>query len=119
MSGDAACAGRDLETRSLLMTVQAVADDQYVLATGPAGAARLALLDQVYGPDAERIMTAVGIPHGGRVADIGCGTGNTTRWFADKVGPEGQVVAVDISANQLAVAQRSAEAQGLGNIHFV
>src|SRR5258708_476336 len=108
-----------LETRSILMTVEAIVDDRYILATGTAGAARLALLDQVYGPDAERIMTAIGIPRGGRVGDIGCGTGNTARWFANKVGPEGQTIAVDISADQLAVAQSSAEASGLGNIHFV
>src|SRR5260370_32608389 len=107
-----------LETRSILMTVEAIVDDRYILATGTAGAARLALLDQVYGPDAERIMTGIGIPRGGRVADIGCGTGNTARWFANKVGPEGQTIAVDISADQLAVAQSSAEASGLGNIHF-
>ncbi len=101
------------------MTVEAVVDDRYILATGAAGVARLALLDQVYGPDAERIMTAIGIPRGGRVADIGCGTGNTTRWFASKVGPEGQMTAVDVSDDQLAVAQSMAEADGLGNIHFV
>src|SRR5258708_13297925 len=65
------------------------------------------------------MMAAIGIPRGGRVADIGCGTGNTARWFANKVGPEGQTIAVDISADQLAVAQSSAEASGLGNIHFV
>jgi tRNA A58 N-methylase Trm61 len=52
------------------------------------------LLDQVYGPDAERIMTAIGIPRCGRVADIGCGTGNTARWFANKVGPEGQTISL-------------------------
>lgn len=101
------------------MTIEAVVDDRYILATGVEGAARLALLDQVYGPDAERIMTAIGIPHGGRVADIGCGTGNTTRWFANKVGPEGQITAVDASADQLAVAQNMAETGGLGNIRFV
>jgi SAM-dependent methyltransferase len=101
------------------MTVEAIVDDRYILATGTAGAARLALLDEVHGPDAERIMTAIGIPRGGRVADIGCGTGSTTRWFANKVGPEGQISAVDISADQLAVAQSSAEARGLSNINFV
>src|SRR5690349_20696496 len=41
-----------LKTRSISMTVEAIVDDRYVLATGTAGAARLALLDQVYGPDA-------------------------------------------------------------------
>src|SRR5262249_18283525 len=78
-----------------------------------------ALLDQVYGPDAQRIMTAIGIPRGGSVADIGCGTGNTARWFADKVGPEGQNVAVGGSADQVADAQSSAKENVLGNMYFL
>jgi SAM-dependent methyltransferase len=101
------------------MTGGAVVHDKYMLATGAEGAARLALLDQVYGPDAMRIMTAIGIPRGGRVADIGCGTGNTTRWFAKMVGPDGRITAVDASAEQLAIAQGMAESEGLSNIHFV
>jgi SAM-dependent methyltransferase len=108
-----------LETGSISMTIEAIVDDRYILATGTAGAARLALLDQVYGPDAERIMTAIGIPRGGRVADIACGTGNTTRWFANVVGREGQITALDVSADQLAVARSMAGADGLDNIHFV
>ena len=39
------------------MSAEAIATDPYVLATGTAGAARLALLDQVYGPGATQIMT--------------------------------------------------------------
>lgn len=101
------------------MTTETIVDDRYILATGTEGAARLALLDQVYGPDAMRVMTAIGIPLGGRVADIGCGTGNTTRWFARNVGPEGEVAAVDASADQLALARSRAEADGHANIHFV
>jgi ubiquinone/menaquinone biosynthesis C-methylase UbiE len=101
------------------MTIETVMSDDYIGATGAEGAARLALLDQVYGPEAERIMDAIGILRGGRIADIGCGTGNTTRWFANRVGPEGQVTAVDVSADQLAIAQSKAEADGLANIHFV
>jgi SAM-dependent methyltransferase len=101
------------------MKVEATVDDRYILATGAAGTARLALLDQVYGPEATRIMTGIGIPHRGRVADIGRGTGNTTRWFARAVGAEGEVAAVDASADQLAVARSHAEADGHGNIHYV
>jgi ubiquinone/menaquinone biosynthesis C-methylase UbiE len=101
------------------MSVRAVVSDDYILATGADGAARLALLDQVYGPDAERIMTGIGIPCGARVADIGCGTGNPTRWFARTIGHEGEVTAVDASADQLAVARHNIEAGGLGNVRFV
>src|SRR5262245_6470689 len=67
-----------LETGSILMSAEGLVSDDYILATGADAARRLALLDLVYGPDATRIMTRIGIPRGGRVADIGCGTGNTT-----------------------------------------
>src|SRR5689334_5865055 len=78
--------------------------DVYYLATGSAGEKRLALLDEVYGPDAARIMLGIGIPRGGRIADLGCGTGNTLRWFADQVGEAGEVTGIDLSAEQLAIA---------------
>ena len=101
------------------MIMDALATECYVLATGVAGAARLALLDQVYAPDATQIMTGIGIPCGGRIGDIGCGTGNTARWFASKIGPQGTVTAVDASADQLQVARSDSEASGHGNIQFV
>lgn len=91
----------------------------YILATGEAGAARLALLDSVFGPDAVEIMTRIGIPRAGRIADIGCGTGTTARWFARTVGPDGEVFAVDASADQLEVARRSTEIDGHRNIRLV
>ncbi|HEV8388785.1 MAG TPA: methyltransferase domain-containing protein [Dongiaceae bacterium] len=93
--------------------------DTYYLATGAAGAKRLALLEEVYGPDAARIMRDIGIPKGGRVADLGCGTGNTLRWFAGQVGDAGDVTGVDLSAEQLAIAKAQAEAAGHRNIRLV
>jgi len=101
------------------MSAEGLVSDDYILATGADAARRLALLDLVYGPDATRIMTGIGIPRGGRVADIGCGTGSTTGWFARNVGPEGEVTAVDANADQLAVARSHAEVDGHPNIHFV
>jgi len=37
------------------------------------------LLDPIYAPDAMRIMTAIGIPRDGLVADIGRDAANATR----------------------------------------
>lgn len=91
----------------------------YILATGDTGAARLALLDKVYGPDCHRILAARNVGTGMRVADLGCGTGSTTAWFAAQVGSEGEVCAVDFSAEQLAIAERKANAEGLSNIRFL
>jgi len=93
--------------------------DDYPLATGAAGASRLALLDTVYGPPAWRIMEDIGIPLGARVVDIGCGTGNTARWFARAIGPTGEVSAVDVSAEQIAVAESLVRSEGLANVKFI
>jgi SAM-dependent methyltransferase len=109
----------DREPRGISTTAKAIVGDGYVLATGVNGASRLALLDSVYGPDAQRIMTKIGIPRGASIADLGCGTGNTTQWFARNVGPSGKVTAVDVSADQLAIARGNAEADGHVNIQFV
>jgi SAM-dependent methyltransferase len=96
-----------------------IASEDYILATGVEGANRLALLDSVYAPDATRIMHEIGIRRGARVADIGCGTGNTARWFARMVGHTGDIWALDISGDQLAIAQSNTQASGHTNVHFV
>ena len=91
----------------------------YVLKTGDAGAARLALLDKVYGADCQRILSAAGVDAGMRVADIGCGTGSTSAWFAARVGPEGTVTAVDFDPRQLVVAGRRMSDGGIGNVELI
>jgi len=93
--------------------------DRYVLATGEAGARRLELLDRIYGPETQRILSKIGIPQAGRAADIACGTGSTTVWLAKEVGPEGEVVGLDVSADQIKVAAQRAATQGATNIRFV
>jgi len=101
------------------MNAKSGGTDVYYLATGNAGAKRLALLEEVYGPDAARIMLSIGIPRGGHIADLGCGTGNSLRWFAERVGKEGEVTGVDLSAEQLAIAKASADSAGHRNIRLV
>lgn len=64
-------------------------------------------------------MTEISIPRGAIVADLGCGTGNTTRWFARKIGQSGEVTGVDVSADQLAIARGNVEADDHANIQFV
>ena len=85
----------------------------YTLVTGEPGAARLQLLDDVYGRSTEALLTELGVAPGMHVADIGCGTGTVSCWLAARVGSTGAVVGVDVSAAQLAVARRRAERLGL------
>ncbi len=96
-----------------------MASERYVLATGEAGADRLRIVHSVHGPDSEAFLQRAGLKAGLRVADIGCGVGILACWLAEQVGPEGEVIGVDISAGQVAVAQQTAQAAGLKNIRFV
>lgn len=98
--------------------MSAKSGDTYYLATGSAGEKRLALVEQVYGPESTRIMLGIGMPRAGRVVDLGCGTGNTLGWFAEQVGAEGSVTGVDVSADQLAIARRRVEAAGHRNVRL-
>jgi ubiquinone/menaquinone biosynthesis C-methylase UbiE len=50
----------------------------------------------------DEIVDALDLRPGMAVADIGAGTGLFTRLFADRVGPQGKVYAVDISPDFLA-----------------
>lgn len=81
---------------------------EYVLITGDAGAARLALLHDTYGANTQALLLELGVTSGWRVADLGCGTGTVSRWLAAQVGQSGEVVGADLSAEQLVVATREA-----------
>jgi intracellular sulfur oxidation DsrE/DsrF family protein/precorrin-6B methylase 2 len=64
----------------------------------------------------EEIVAACGLQPGMAVADIGAGTGLFTRMFAEAVGPDGQVIAVDIAQPFLDHIQLSARQAGLQNV---
>jgi SAM-dependent methyltransferase len=93
--------------------------DDYVLATGNEGAARLHLLDEVYGASSRAACAAAGLGAGWRVADVGCGVGDMSCWLGERVGPQGGVIAMDVSADQLLQGRERAARRGLGNVSFV
>lgn len=67
----------------------------------------------------ERIVADVALPRGGAVADIGAGTGLFTFLFADAVGPEGKVYAVDISREFIDLIRERASKAGVQNVETV
>lgn len=64
----------------------------------------------------ERMLDLARLMPGGRVLDVGTGTGDTATLAARRVGPKGFVLATDASAQMLEGAARAAAAQGLANI---
>ncbi len=59
------------------------------------------------------------LPPGGRVCEIGCGTGANFAYLVDAVGPSGEVVGVDISPDMVAGARGRVEKAGWGNVQVL
>jgi len=65
---------------------------------------------------ANRLVRRLPIATGSRVVDIGCGPGRLTVPVARIVGDEGEVLAVDLQPEMLAIVERRAAGAGLRNI---
>ena len=92
---------------------------RYTLATGAAAANRLEVLHEIWGPGTRETSIKAGLSRGMNVADFGCGVGTVSCMFAEIVGPEGRVVALDLSEAQLGQARMRAAGAGHANIEFL
>jgi len=65
------------------------------------------------------VLNALDLQGGQKVADIGAGGGYFTLRFAEIVGADGRVFAVDVNQDFLAFIHNSAEEKGLSNVETV
>jgi ubiquinone/menaquinone biosynthesis C-methylase UbiE len=65
------------------------------------------------------IVHLLGLRPGMRVLDVGCGPGRVTVPIARAVGPDGEVVAIDVQPGMLKRARQRADAEGLTNVRFL
>src|SRR5688572_12534600 len=54
---------------------------------------------------------------GSRVLDVACGTGASFPFLVQAVGPDGEVVGVDISPDLAAIAKKRIEQEKWNNVH--
>jgi ubiquinone/menaquinone biosynthesis C-methylase UbiE len=92
---------------------------EYVLARAQEEYDRLARQAAFLHGTTERLLRAAGLGPGMRVLDVGSGAGDVALLAAELVGPEGDVVGVDVDGGALRTAQGRAEALGLRNVRFV
>jgi ubiquinone/menaquinone biosynthesis C-methylase UbiE len=88
-------------------------------AGGATWVAMQALLDRQMAPLSRAAIDALAPGEGERILDIGCGCGGTTLELASRVGPQGAVTGVDVSAPMLEVARRRADETGAGQVRFI
>lgn len=74
------------------------------------------LLNSWLGPATERMFDLAGVQPGSKVLDVAAGAGEQTIAAARSVGPQGSVLATDLSPNILEFAARSAKEAGLTNV---
>jgi len=67
----------------------------------------------------DSLVTALEIPFGASVAEVGSGTGYFTWRLAEKVGPKGRVFAVDVQQTMLDLTAETVKKHQLANVEFV
>lgn len=75
--------------------------------------------DDHAGHISERLVEMAGVNEGDRVLDVAAGYGEPSLTAASKVGPDGGVIATDISAEMLSFGRQRAAALGVENIEFM
>jgi SAM-dependent methyltransferase len=70
-------------------------------------AERFSSLESLHDPHTIRHLLGTGVGRGWRCLEIGGGSGSIGRWLADRVGPEGHVLATDIDPRFLAISGRA------------
>ena len=66
-----------------------------------------------------KALDVLGVRTGSTVADVGAGSGYFTVRLSDRVGPTGQVYAVDLQPRMLAILDRRLEAMNITNVTLV
>lgn len=89
---------------------------EYALGVGQADLNRMSMLGNIYQPDNIQFILNCGLTSGMHVADIGCGPGNMSLWFAKKVGPTGSVTAIDNSDAQLGILKQQLTKHNISNV---
>jgi ubiquinone/menaquinone biosynthesis C-methylase UbiE len=96
----------------------AKAEVRYQFDNDTAELERLSLQGRVLAPATRTILEMAGIEPGMAVLDLGSGAGDVSFLAAEMVGPKGQVIGIDASADAVARAARRAQERNITNVRF-
>ena len=91
---------------------------EYVLGHTDREQLRLIRQARALAPATEHFLCDAGLVSGMRVLDIGCGMGDVTMLIAQRVGPAGRIVSIDLDQASIETARGRASAAGFENTSF-
>lgn len=83
--------------------------DTYILNTNDQARERLIIQHHLYANNSISLVRNAGILKGMKGLEIGCGSGAMTRELADLVGPQGSLLSIDLSQEQVNYAQETTQ----------
>lgn len=93
--------------------------DEYILKTGAIGANSLDIQHEMLKNTTLIQLNKANLTKGMIVWDIGCGSGTVTEYLAEKVGDNGKVYAIDISAEQIEFTKNRIDNAGYKNVILI
>lgn len=81
--------------------------------------ANLSLFEEMIAPIGDALLSRAAFQSGDAVIDFGCGGGATTLAIAQRVGPSGKAIGIDISPDLTKAAQERAIKSGTNNVTFI
>jgi ubiquinone/menaquinone biosynthesis C-methylase UbiE len=91
----------------------------YIFDVGDRDKLRLGILNDVYNPHSQRVLLGLNLSTKKTVIDMACGQGEMTCWLAKQIHPEGIVIGIDVSDEQLSLAKQLAEYKKIQNVRFI
>src|SRR4051812_38665309 len=76
----------------------------------------LAAYHRAFAPELRAMVGTLPLSEGQAVLDMACGDGVYSPWLAERVGPTGRVVAVDVMPEYLDLARKTAASSPLASI---
>jgi SAM-dependent methyltransferase len=107
------------ETLAANRSAHQIPAEEWAGAMGEKWLANVDRFEAMIAPAGAALMAHAGYRGGERVVDIGCGAGGTTVDIGRAVGPDGEVLGIDISPALTAEGERRAAAAGLSNVRFL
>jgi len=98
--------------------IVSAAHEQYALGRSPEEYGRLARQAEIMKPMTRRMFAEAGIRQGMQVVDLGSGAGDVCLLLAEMVGPDGEVIGLDLDEDALQHARERVAAAGIQNVTF-